>query len=126
MQLTSIHHVALKCWDVEALAGFYELVFGLGVESRFEDAFGLRSIWLRFGDVRLMLERSEVGGATNRAFADDPIGMHLLAFMIRPEERENWRRTLDEAGCPIAHETEHTLYVQDPEGNRIGLSSYPL
>ena len=126
MQLKSIHHIALKCWDVEALAGFYQLVFGLQVEKRFEDAFGLRSIWLRMGTLRLMLERSEVGGATNRTFEDDPIGFHLLAFSISPEERDGWRGTLEDAGCMIAHETEHTLYVQDPEGNRIGLSSYPL
>ncbi len=126
MKLQSIHHIALKCWDVEALAAFYQLVFGLEVERRFEDEFGLRSIWLRMGDLRLMMERSEVGGATNRTFEDDPIGLHLLAFTIAPGERDMWRRTLTEAGCIIAHETEHTLYVQDPEGNRIGLSSYPL
>ena len=126
MQLRSVHHIALKCWDVEALAGFYQLVFGLASERRFEDEYGLRSIWLRLGDLRLMLERSEVGGVTNREFTDDPVGLHLLAFAITPEEREGWRESLKEAGCVVVDETAHTLYIQDPEGNRIGLSSYPL
>ena len=126
MKLGFIHHIALKCWDVEALAGFYQLLFGFEPEKRFEDDFGLRSIWLRHDQLRLMFERSEVGGSTNQDFADDPIGLHLFAFQIEEGEHDAWRRVLSDAGCPVVHQTDHTLYFQDPEGNRIGLSSYPL
>ena len=126
MQVGQVHHIAVKCWDVEVLAGFYQLLFGFDPERRFEDEFGLRSIWLRHGHLRLMFERSEVGGSTNRSFDEDPIGLHLLAFQIGEDEHTAWKRILDEAGCPVVHETEHTIYLQDPEGNRVGLSSYAL
>ena len=125
MNVDAVHHVALKAWDVEVLSAFYQGVLGLVFERTFEDEFGLRSVWLRFGSGRLMIERSEEGGVTNRSFEADPIGFHLLAFSIDASRREAWRKRLQEADCPVVEETEHTLYFQDPESNRLGLSSWP-
>lgn len=124
MKVKEIHHVAVKAWNVTALAEFYVTVFGMAQERSFHDEYGLRSVWLTFGSTRMMVERSEEGGVTNRSFSEDPTGLHLIAFSILPEERALWREHLGRKGCEIAHETEHTLYVQDPEGNRIGLSSW--
>jgi len=125
MNLNALHHVALKAWDAEVLSDFYQKVLGLGFERQFDDRFGIRSIWLRFGSMRLMIERSEEGGVTNRSFDTDPTGFHLLAFEIQSSEREAWRTHLSVHGCPVVDETEHTLYFQDPESNRLGLSSWP-
>ena len=125
MKLTALHHLAIKAWDVEVLAKFYQEVLGLEFERKFDDAYGLRSVWLRFGDSRLMIERSEEGGVTNRFFDADPTGLHMLVFAIDAADRQGWREKLEARDCHAVSETEHTLYFQDPESNRFGLSSWP-
>lgn len=119
----ALHHLALLVEDLPAAEAFYHGVLGLPVERRWtEDDGGLRSVWLTLGTGRLMLERSEAG-ATRRDDAGG--GWHLLALAMPPESREGWRTRLAEAGHPVDAETEHTLYVRDPEGNRVALSSWP-
>ena len=125
MKIGALHHFAIKAWDVETLAKFYRETLGLEFERDFNDAYGLRSVWLRFGGSRLMIERSEEGGVTNRFFDSDPTGIHIVVFGIEAKDREPWREKLEAQGCPAMHETEHTLYFQDPESNRFGLSSWP-
>jgi catechol 2,3-dioxygenase-like lactoylglutathione lyase family enzyme len=153
VQVSGIHHVALKAIDVEKTAAFYRDVLGLVEVARHTDDRGaLRSIWVSAeGDpLIVMIERSTAGGTTTRRFLDDlagdarsksslppppatpaarfacdPPGLHLLAFRIAASEREAWRERLGLAGCAIVHETRFTLYALDPEGNRVGLSSFP-
>ncbi len=48
--------------------------------------------------------------------------MELVAFAI--DDLPSWRRKLAEAGVVIEAETVHTLYVRDPDGRRVGLSTY--
>ncbi len=84
----------------------------------------MRSLWLDAGGTILMLERSAVGGRTVPV-ADDPPGLHLLALGITASERGAWRRRLSDAGHEPYAATDFTLYVEDPEGNRIGLSHWP-
>jgi glyoxylase I family protein len=52
-------------------------------------------------------------------------GLHLIALAIEPGERAKWEARLRRANVAVEHQTPHTLYVRDPEGNRIALSSYP-
>lgn len=125
MKLGALHHLAIKAWDVESLAQFYREVLGLEFERDFHDSYGLRSVWLRFGTARLMIERSEEGGVTNRFFDSDPTGLHIVVFAIAEQERAQWQEKLESCGCPVVDETPHTLYFQDPESNRFGLSSWP-
>ena len=35
------------------------------------------------------------------------------------------RAELDRCGIPLVHETRWTMYVRDPEGNRVALSHHP-
>ena len=126
MNVGALHHLAVKAWDVETLAGFYGEALGMEFERKFEDSFGLRSVWLRFGASRLMIERSEEGGVTNRFFDSDPTGLHIFVFSMDASQREAWRERLESHDCPVVQETEHTLYFQDPESNRFGLSSWPV
>ncbi len=126
--MSGVHHVALKTIDVENTAAFYRDVLGLKEVSHHTDDRGaLRSIWLSVeGDpLIVMIERSTTGGPTTRRFEDDPPGLHLLAFRIAASDREAWRDRLERAGRAIVHETRFTLYALDPEGNRVGLSSFP-
>jgi len=123
-----LHHVAIKAGDVEKTAAFYRDVLGLAaIDRHLDDGGALRSIWLRAKDVIVMIERSAEGTEplSERGFTSDPPGLHLVAFAIAPADRGAWRARLEAAGHPIVHETRYTIYVLDPEKNRVGLSSYP-
>jgi hypothetical protein len=48
-----------------------------------------------------------------------------VALRIAPGERGAWERRLQAAGVPVVDRSRWTLYLQDPEGNRIGLSHHP-
>ena len=122
---SGFHHVAIKARDVEGLATFYTDVVGLALMRTFRDDAGVRSLWLTCGPAILMIERSEIGGRGDHDFAADPPGVHLVAFAVTARERQRLRAHLLKAGVALASETDHTLYVQDPEGNRLGFSSWP-
>jgi len=127
----SFHHFAIRCADLPACERFYREVLGLEVVRRWpREGGGDRSVWLAVGDGFLALERHEgpaeplrdPGGA---AWRDGTGGLHLVALRIRPAERSLWEARLEERGVPILHRTRWTLYLRDPEGNRIGLSHHP-
>jgi catechol 2,3-dioxygenase-like lactoylglutathione lyase family enzyme len=112
-----IHHVALRARDVEATASFYRAVLGLA-EVR---AGSPESVWLGLADdAVLMVEALSPGEPTI------PDGsMELLAFRVGEEEKRAVRDTARARGC-FDGETEHTVYLRDPDGRRIGVSTHPL
>jgi glyoxylase I family protein len=112
----SVHHLALRVADCERAAAFYTGVLGLPELRRFDDGGGLRSIWLRAGDVVLMIERSLRGRGP-----DEGSG-HLLALAV--DSLPEWQARLDAAGVPVDDRTPFTLYVRDPDGHRVGLTVY--
>jgi glyoxylase I family protein len=128
MPLAGVHHLALKARDPVALARFYRDLLGLQETTVHRDERGVRSVWLAAGAMILMVERSEAEpvAAAMRSFEEDPPGWHLLAFAIPAEEREAWRARLESAGTAVVRQTAFTLYALDPEGNRFGLSSWPM
>jgi glyoxylase I family protein len=127
-----VHHVALRVADLAKVEPFYRDVLALPVIRRWpkaEDggAPGDRSIWLDAGDGAFVaLETTgtaaEPGEAAARAGA---VGPPVLALRIGADERAAWEARLQAAGVAIYHRTAFTLYVRDPEGNRIGLSHHP-
>jgi catechol 2,3-dioxygenase-like lactoylglutathione lyase family enzyme len=109
-----LHHLAFRTRDLATLATFYERTLGLEVTKR--DA---GRVWLRAGDVVVMLE---VAGDGEPAV---PTGTReLVAFAVDPRAREVWVGRLQAAGVALEDRTEHTLYFRDPDGRRIGVSSY--
>ena len=121
----SFHHAAIQCADLAACERFYREVFGLAVLRRWPREDGSdRSVWLALGDGFLALERA-VEPAPALPWRDGRAGLHLLALRIRPAERSWWEERFRGLGIPIAHRTRWTLYVRDPEGNRVGLSHHP-
>ena len=111
-----LHHVALVVTDLARAERFYVDVLGLEIDRRWTDDTGApRSTWLKLeGGALLMLERVE---SNARA--------HCLALTIERREREHWEKKLKEAGFPVQTSTAYTLYVTDPDGNRIALSHHP-
>lgn len=127
MKPSHVHHVAIKVADLVRAEVFYCGVLGLPVLRRWPalegNGVGERSLWLDLGaGAFLALERA---GARAADKDEDATGIHVLALAIERGEREAWIVRLREAGHAVYARTDFTIYVRDPEGNRIGLSHWP-
>ncbi len=111
-----VHHLAFRTHDLARLELFYAQALGLVVLRRDAE----RSVWLDAGGSVLMLERAEPGEAAGKAGE-----MDLVAFEVSPDQRAFYMDTLTRARVPVEGSTDFTLYFRDPDGRRIGLSSYP-
>jgi catechol 2,3-dioxygenase-like lactoylglutathione lyase family enzyme len=126
MRPRRVHHVAVKVVDLAAAERFYVTVLGLPVVRRWPaaDGQGERSLWLGLGaDAFLAVERAE---SSEPGKSDEAPGLHLVALAIARDERAAWLAHLAAAGHPVFHQTDYTLYVRDPEGNRVALSHWPV
>lgn len=104
-----VHHVAFRTRDLGRLEAFYVGTLGLVVSRRAGD----RSVWLDAGGTIVMLERKEANEP------DIPEGSReMIAFAIAPDDPRVAR-------LPIEDRTAFTVYLRDPDGRRVGLSSYP-
>jgi catechol-2,3-dioxygenase len=111
-----IHHLAFRTKDLPRLEAFYSGLLGLPVTSRADGR-----VWLKAGDTIVMLEMAEPGEP------DIPANcMEFVAFTIQANKRADWRNAITQSGCRIEAETPHTLYFRDPDGRRVGLSSYGM
>jgi catechol 2,3-dioxygenase-like lactoylglutathione lyase family enzyme len=120
------HHMAIQCEGLERCERFYREVLGLPVVQRSAGADGReRSVWLGVGGgAFLALERAgQEPGA--RPWTDPRAGLHLVALRIEAGERSAWEARLAAAGVEVVGRTRWTLYLRDPEGNRVGLSHHP-
>ena len=125
MRAAGIHHVAVQVRDLPTAEAFYTGVLGLPVTRRWPAADGERSLWLDAGGGSiLMLERAapEARPPSEDPFAHLHAGWHVVALRIEASERAAWEARLGER---IVHRTRWTVYVRDPDGNRVALSHYP-
>jgi glyoxylase I family protein len=125
-----LHHLAIQVRDLGRVEAFYRDRLGLRVLRRWpatDGTTGERSVWLDSGDGSFLALERVAGGDTA---GEDPVrvdrpGLHLVALRIERGARAGWERRLAEAGVSIEARTAFTLYVRDPEGNRVGLSHWP-
>lgn len=109
-----LHHLALRVADCERSLAFYSGLLGLPEVRRLDEGGALRAVWLRAGDVVIMLEKSLRGAGPEAGSG------HVLAFAAGALGR--WEKRLAAAGVPIDDRTTETLFVRDPDGHRVGLS----
>jgi glyoxylase I family protein len=114
-----LHHLAIQVQDLERARRFYVEVLGLPEVRRQPHA-----IWVDADGVLLMLEKC-AGLAGADPWKSERAGLHLLSLAIEPMARASWVERLAAAGHALEAETDFTVYVRDPDGTRIGLSSYP-
>jgi glyoxylase I family protein len=124
------HHLAIQVRDLPDAERFYRDVLGLAVLRRWparDGQPGERSVWLDVGDGSFLALEVVAHGPTARedAARGTSPGLHLLALKIDRGERARWERRLTAADVPVESRTTFTLYVRDPEGNRVGLSHWP-
>lgn len=106
--------MAVRVADCARAERFYAGSLGLAVVSRREDG---AAVWLRAGDAIVMLEISLRGTGPEAGSG------HVLALEV--DDLSAWERRLADAGVAIVDRTPHTLFVQDPDGHRVGLSDFP-
>jgi len=128
-QVHGHHHLAIQVKDLPKAERFYVDILGLKVTKRWpreDQKPGERSVWLSVGagEEFLALEACEADRPP-APFRDPHGGLHLLALRIDVKDRKEWERKLAALGVEIVHRTRWTLYVRDPEGNRLGLSHFP-
>jgi catechol 2,3-dioxygenase-like lactoylglutathione lyase family enzyme len=120
------HHVAIQCAELESCERFYREVLGLPVMQRGSGADGReRSVWLGLGGGSFLALERAGGPPEVRPWGDARPGLHLVALRIEAGGRSAWEERLAAAGVEVVHRTRWTLYVRDPEGNRVGLSHHP-
>ncbi|HVU52970.1 MAG TPA: VOC family protein [Polyangia bacterium] len=124
------HHLAIQVRDLASAERFYREVLGLPVLRRWPaaDGAGERSVWLDAGDGHGFLALEVVAGGPTAAEDDGRAarpGLHLVALRIARDGRDAWEARLAAAGVTVEARTAFTLYVRDPEGNRVGLSHWP-
>lgn len=129
MHIQGFHHLALQAHDVEQVTAFYRDVLGLTEQARHHRPDGsLRSVWLSIsGEAAggfLAIESAD-GVPEPQSFRTPRPGLLLIALRIAREDRAAVVGALARAQVPIVHQTRWTVYVQDPEGNRVALSHHP-
>ena len=111
------HHLAIRSNDVVGVAAFYCEVFDLIVARDLLP----KSIWLGLAhDSMLMIEAREPGEP-----APSEGSLDMFAMRVTPTFREVVKQRAVDRGC-FDGETEHTVYVRDPEGRRVGVSTFDL
>jgi catechol 2,3-dioxygenase-like lactoylglutathione lyase family enzyme len=128
-RVEGIHHVALRCSDLGRCEAFYREALGLPVLRRWPaDGGGDRSVWLSAGGGFLALERADPGQApagTAEPFEAAPCGWQVVALAIRPADRAAWKARLHALGVNVERESPWSIFLRDPEGNRVALSHWP-
>jgi catechol 2,3-dioxygenase-like lactoylglutathione lyase family enzyme len=126
MNLRGFHHLAIQVVELEKAARFYREVLGMKelVRHRRDDG-SLRAVWVEVpGGGFLALEACS-GAVPEEGFRRDTPGLLLVALRIEPGEREAWLEHFGRHGVDVVHQTRWSMYVRDPEGNRIALSHHP-
>lgn len=107
-----IHHIAIGTRKVRKLADFYLKMPHAEKIREWEEPDGaLRSVWIQFSKTILMIEFGET------------MAPRALVFGYEIEDLKKWNILFET--IPVTRETEFTKYFLDPDGNQLGLSSYP-
>jgi catechol 2,3-dioxygenase-like lactoylglutathione lyase family enzyme len=110
------HHLAVRVVDCEVALAFYAGLLGLTELRRTVTGGILTAVWLDAGGLVLMLELQLRGGGPAQGSG------HLLALAV--DDLAAWEARLRVARVPIADRTAFTLYVNDPDGHRVGLTTF--
>jgi catechol 2,3-dioxygenase-like lactoylglutathione lyase family enzyme len=128
-RVDGLHHVALRCADLARCEAFYRDVLGLPVLRRWPaEGGGERSVWLSAGGGFLALERADAGrtpAGSAEPIEAAPCGWQVVALTIRPAERAAWRARLAARGVAVERESPWSLFLRDPEGNRVEITASP-
>jgi len=123
MKLESLDHVAISVRDVARSAAWYCEV--LGLDRLHEDAWGSNPAVVGAGGTGLAL--FPVEGAGQPPPGHDVLTMRHVAFRVNSAGFEAAQAELRARGVPFTfedHAISRSIYVHDPDGHRIELTTY--
>jgi catechol-2,3-dioxygenase len=123
-EIDALDHVALSVRDVTSSAQWYAEV--LGFNRLHEDKWSGIPVFVGNGNAAIALfpASEEIGSASA-----DRAAVRTLHFAFRTD-RENFLRAQDELRkrtIPFEfqdHEIAHSIYLRDPDGHRIEITTY--
>ena len=122
-----VHHTALLSSDVEQTVRFYQEVLGFPLTDIFEnrDYPGSNHFFFDIGHGNLLafFDFPELGLGP---YAEVLGGLHHIAISMTPEEWEQAKARLDDAGVTYQSESGTSIYFRDPDGARLELIADPL
>lgn len=125
-RIEGIDHVALTVRDIARSIAWYQEVFGL--ERRFADVWGEFPAVLAAGTTALALFPAPVpepGPPPGR----DVISIRHIAFRVDRAAFEQARDELQARGLAPRfedHAASHSLYITDPDGHQLEITTYDL
>jgi catechol 2,3-dioxygenase-like lactoylglutathione lyase family enzyme len=127
--IKGLGEIALRVGDLNAMQRFYEQVIGLELLKRFENAvfFKLADGFGGHTQVLALFDRSAQPGYSGLNAATTTVDH--IAFEIGRTAFDGEKKRLEGLGLPVEtaeHAWVHwrSLYVNDPEGNRVELVCY--
>ena len=127
MDLKNIDHVAITVSDLDRSVTWYRDV--LGLERRYEDAWGGDPPYMMCaGDSCVALFPAD-GELRNAPPAAESIAMRHFSFRTDRKGFDQARRELVERGLApkfADHGISHSVYVGDPDGHRIEITTYEI
>jgi catechol 2,3-dioxygenase-like lactoylglutathione lyase family enzyme len=126
MQLIRFEHINVSCQDIEAAKNFYQTIFP-DWYVRAEGTFNGRP-WLHLGNDQFYVALNGTPQQERVHHIYENIGINHIGFVI--QDGEAMKNLLEKSGIEYytldAPETQHRIYVTDPDGNEIELVEYQL
>jgi len=113
----ALHHLALRAGDVEKTSRFYVEMLELSVVRDDRP----RAVWLALGGGAVLMIEARADGET----AVPEGSLELFALRVSGPRKATIRAHALANGS-FDGETEHTVYLRDPDGRRTAVSTFPL
>lgn len=126
MKLQHIDHVAIAVRDVAASRDWYIRV--LGLERRHEDAWGDVPTMVCAGETCVALFPAE-GDSPRPPPGQDTISMRHFAFRVDGDGFDSAQMRFRDLGMEFEfadHGIAQSLYISDPDGHRIEITTYDI
>ncbi len=124
-KLEGIDHVALVVTDVARSIAWYQKV--LGLHRAHEEVWGTCPAIVGVGTTSLALFQAE--GFTPTPCPRNAIAMRHLAFRATRANYERACEELEQQGIAFErqdHSISHSIYIHDPDGHEIEITTYEV
>lgn len=120
MNITQVKENCLYVSDLDRSLDFYHQKLGLPLISHVEG----RHVFFRAGSSVLLCFLPEVTRAETKLPPHFAYGSQHLAFEVRTDEYDIWKKRLEEQDIEVVHEQHwkddlYSLYFHDPDGHLL-------
>ena len=120
MDIVKIKETCLYVQDLDRTEFFYHQKLGFPVIGKVEG----RHVFFRAGASVLLCFIAEATREDTKLPPHFGSGNLHLAFEVKEEEHQHWKRRIAESGIPLLHEQawkigRHSFYFRDPDGHLL-------